>query len=145
MRNGKILRKVDSPAVASLPEFYPHAHTLSHKCINEAASMFARAGNDGGDDPYNFDIADDFGGGGKKKSEGKSKLAGKSSLNKTVGARPSTSSLISQVGSMWRDVRYLLVDRSWGFLCETDLQVSVANTHLLVSPFYHHSRCLLCT
>ena len=59
--------------------------------------MFARAGNDGGDDPYNFDLADGFGGGGKKKS--KSKLAGKSSLNKTVGARPSTSSLLSQVSS----------------------------------------------
>ncbi len=104
MRNGKIRRRIDSPAGCSLFPLPTHG-TLSHKFTDEATSMFARAGNDGGDDPYNFDIADDFGGGGKKKSGGKSKLAGKSSLNKTtVGARPSTSSLISQVSSMWRDV-----------------------------------------
>lgn len=60
--------------------------------------MFARTANDGGDDPYNFDIVDGYGGGGSKKSK-KSKLGGKASLNKTVGASPSTSSLIPQVGT----------------------------------------------
>lgn len=60
--------------------------------------MFARAGNDGSDDPYNFDIVGGYGGGSKKKSK-KSKLGGKASLNKTVGASPSTSSLVPQVGT----------------------------------------------
>lgn len=59
--------------------------------------MFAREGNDVGDDPYNFDIIGGYGGGSKKKSK-KSKLGGKASLNKTVGAIPSTSS-IPQVGT----------------------------------------------
>lgn len=60
--------------------------------------MFARAGNDGGDDPYNFDIVGGYGGGGSKKSK-KSKLGGRASLNKTVGASPSTSSLIPQAST----------------------------------------------
>lgn len=61
--------------------------------------MFARSGGGGDDDPYNFDIADGFGGGGSKKKTKKSKL-GKLSLNKTtvVGASPSGSSLTPQVG-----------------------------------------------
>lgn len=58
--------------------------------------MFASGGDGGGDDPYNFDIADGFGGGGSKKKSKQSKF-GKSSLNKTVGASPSASSLIPQV------------------------------------------------
>ena len=61
--------------------------------------MFARAGNDAGDDAYNFDIVGGYGGASKKKSK-KSKLGlggGKACLNKTVGASPSTSSLIPQV------------------------------------------------
>ncbi|CAM9553422.1 unnamed protein product [Ectocarpus sp. 8 AP-2014] len=57
--------------------------------------MFARSGGGGDDDPYNFDIADGFGGGGSKKKTKKSKL-GKLSLNKTVGASPSVSSLTPQ-------------------------------------------------
>lgn len=63
--------------------------------------MFARGGDGGGDDPYNFDIADGFGGGVSKKKGKQSKL-GKSSLNKTVGASPSASSLIPQVGTIQR-------------------------------------------
>lgn len=65
--------------------------------------MFARAGNDGGDDPYNFDIVGGYGGGSKKSKT--SKLGGKASLNKTVGASPSTSSLIQQVGTDVKVVR----------------------------------------
>ncbi|CAN0398368.1 unnamed protein product [Ectocarpus sp. 12 AP-2014] len=57
--------------------------------------MFARSGGGGDDDPYNFNIADGFGGGGSKKKTKKSKL-GKLSLNKTVGASPSVSSLTPQ-------------------------------------------------
>ncbi|CAM9827740.1 unnamed protein product, partial [Ectocarpus sp. 6 AP-2014] len=56
---------------------------------------FARSGGGGDDDPYNFDIADGFSGGGSKKKTKKSKL-GKLSLNKTVGASPSVSSLTPQ-------------------------------------------------
>lgn len=59
--------------------------------------MFARAGNDGGDDPYNFDIVGGYGGGSKKSK--KSRLGGKASLNKTVGASPSTSSLVPEVST----------------------------------------------
>lgn len=58
--------------------------------------MFASGGDGGGDDPYNFDIADGFGGSGSKKKSKQSKF-GKASLNKTLGASPSTSSLKPQV------------------------------------------------
>jgi len=107
----EISDKVDSPAAegATKPAAFVVLNRICavrrKKHTDEFTPMFARAGNDGGDDPYNFDIAGGFRGGGKKKNDGgKSKFAEKASLNKTVGARPSTSSLISQVGSMWHDV-----------------------------------------
>lgn len=77
--------------------------------------MFARDGGEGNDDPYNFDIADRYGGSGdskrgKARKAGGSKLSGgrshqsklkKSVLNKTVGSIPSSTSVKAKV-SGWR-------------------------------------------
>lgn len=74
--------------------------------------MFARDGGGGDDDPYNFDIADGFGGKDAKKRSsrkaGGGKLGGlrsqqsrlgKSLLSKTVGSSPSSKSSVNpQVG-----------------------------------------------
>lgn len=94
--------------------------------------MFAQDGGEGNDDPYNFDIADRYGGGGSKKGNarkaGGSKLSGgkshqsrlkKSVLNKTVGSVPSSTPVKAQVGG-WRkrcrnETSRMVVGRS--FLC----------------------------
>ncbi|CAN0064421.1 unnamed protein product, partial [Hapterophycus canaliculatus] len=56
--------------------------------------MFAHSGGGGSDDPYNFDIADGFGGGVSKRNSTKSKL-GKSSLQKTPVVSVGASSALT--------------------------------------------------
>ncbi|CAM9159399.1 unnamed protein product, partial [Scytosiphon promiscuus] len=71
--------------------------------------MFAQSGGGGGDDPYNFEIADGFGGGASKRNSKKSKL-GKSFLHKTTGASVGASPLTPKGSSRATTKLNLAVD-----------------------------------
>lgn len=95
--------------------------TVIALCKSEPSTMFARDGGEGNDDPYNFDIADRYGGTGDskrgkaRKAGGSSKLIGRrshqsrlktSALNKTVGSIPSSASVKEKVGGRKKRCRH---------------------------------------